>query len=499
MTLAQLISPLEVLETSGDLQVDVREVTDDSRQVRPGTVFVAVKGGRVDGHTFLDEVVDRGAAALVVQQDSVIGSPRPVPLVRVQDSRVALGLLAARCQGDPSRTLTMIGVTGTNGKTTVTHLIRSLVRAAGRKAGVLGTVGYFIEDTPYPASHTTPGAAQLQSFLGHMVEAGLDTAILEVSSHALAMDRVAGCEFDVVVFTNLTQDHLDFHGDMENYFQAKLRLFTEYASRKPGPKRALINIDDARGAALVAACAFPVWTYGLGEVADVRAEVLRMSLEGTAFTVRTPCGPMTVESQLVGLHNVYNMVAAIGVGLELGLSVPAIEAALREVPNVPGRFERIQEGQDFTVVVDYAHTEDALVRLLSAVHSVKTGRVITVFGCGGDRDPGKRPKMGQAAVRQSDMVVVTSDNPRTEDPLRIIQDIERGILELPVSMRADYRIVPDRAEAIAQAITLAQTGDTVVIAGKGHEDYQLVGTRRLNFDDRQVAREALRRRCGSGT
>jgi UDP-N-acetylmuramoyl-L-alanyl-D-glutamate--2,6-diaminopimelate ligase len=332
--------------------------------------------------------------------------------------------------------------------------------------------------------------------LGEMVCAGIDVAVLEVSSHALELDRVAGCEFDIVVFTNLTQDHLDFHQTMENYFQAKLRLLTDYVKngQKSGPKRALVNADDSWAPVILQRCSIPAWTFGLHAKADIQAEAVQLGMDGTTFEVRSPRGRLAITSQLVGEHNVSNMLAAIGIGLEMGMAPDLIERSLGAVSNVPGRFERIQEDQDFTVVVDYAHTDDALQQLLEAAQKVKRGLIITVFGCGGDRDPGKRSKMGQVAVRMSDRVIVTSDNPRTEDPYAILADIEKGIESIPREERCPYHTIADRAEAIQAAIEAARAGDLVLIAGKGHEDYQILGTRKIHFDDREEARKAIRQR-----
>ncbi|TAJ09625.1 MAG: UDP-N-acetylmuramoyl-L-alanyl-D-glutamate--2,6-diaminopimelate ligase [Nitrospirae bacterium] len=499
MRLAELIEPLEAVTRPGGLGVEVTGLTDDSRCVKPGHVFVAVKGGKADGHRHLVQAVQAGAAALVVQEPPAGGSvPPAVPVIQVPDSRRAVGLLAGRFHGDPSSRLTMIGVTGTNGKTTITYLCRAVLEAAGRKVGVIGTVAYQIGAEVIPASHTTPGAVELQALLARMVAAGLDTAVMEVSSHALALDRTAGCEFDLAVFTNLTQDHLDFHADLEEYFQAKVRLFSALSptGRKLKPKRAIVNVDDERGPRVCQACRVPVWTYAIRRPADIRAEAVRLSLAGTNFTVVTPVGRFEVASKLVGEHNVYNLLAAIGVGLQEGLTQEQIRAGLASVENVPGRFERVEAGQDFTVVVDYAHTEDALMRLLAAANRLKTGRVITLFGCGGDRDRGKRPKMGRVAAEQSDVVVLTSDNPRSEDPAAILREVEVGVKEALAAApaRAQYRVIADRRQAIEAAIREARTGDTVLIAGKGHEDYQIIGSQKLHFDDREVAREALRKR-----
>ncbi|HVG02040.1 MAG TPA: UDP-N-acetylmuramoyl-L-alanyl-D-glutamate--2,6-diaminopimelate ligase, partial [Nitrospira sp.] len=395
MTLDELISPLQgplkVLERIGDQRVVITSVTDDSRDVRPGALFVAVKGERVDGHVFLNQVVAAGAAAVVVERNAALGS---IASVRVQDSRGAVGILGSRFYRDPSAAMRLIGVTGTNGKTTTTYIVKTMLEAASRQVGLIGTVAYLIGKESVSASHTTPGALELQRLFSRMIEAGLDTVVMEVSSHALALDRTAGSEFDVAVFTNLTQDHLDFHGDMERYFQAKLKLFTGLGATGSDKtrKRAIVNLDDSWGVRIREACTVPVWTYGLRAQADLRAEDVRLSTAGTTFTLRSPFGNCGIHSRLVGEHNVYNLLAAIGVVLHEGLTLDQVQSALGEVFNVPGRFERVEAGQEFTVVVDYAHTEDALVRLLTAAQAIRRGRIITLFGCGGDRDRTKRPK-----------------------------------------------------------------------------------------------------------
>ncbi|MCC2640813.1 MAG: murE [Nitrospira sp.] len=495
MTLDELITdiqgPLEVLERIGDQRVLITGLTDDSRKVEPGSLFVAVKGEQVDGHAFLDRVVAAGAAAVVVQSGVAAGS---IPSVRVQDSRVALGLLGSRFYRDPSAGLRMIGVTGTNGKTTTTYIVKSLLEAANRQVGLIGTVAYLVGRESIPASHTTPGALELQRLFARMVEAGMDTAVMEVSSHALALDRTAGSEFDVAVFTNLTQDHLDFHVDMERYFQAKLKLFVELgrSGARKERKRAIINLDDPRGARIHDLCEVPAWTYGLGPQADLYAENVALSPAGIRLTLRSPAGSCAIQSRLVGEHNVYNLLAAIGVVLHEGMTLDQVASAVGTVSNVPGRFERVEAGQNFTVVVDYAHTEDALVRLLTAAQALRTGRIITVFGCGGDRDRTKRPKMGRAAVEYSDVVMLTSDNPRTEDPLSILREVEEGVKEaLRSRSHVQYRMIADRRAAIEAAMHEAKAGDMVLIAGKGHEDYQILGTTKHHFDDREVAREAI--------
>ncbi|MCX5721610.1 MAG: UDP-N-acetylmuramoyl-L-alanyl-D-glutamate--2,6-diaminopimelate ligase [Nitrospirae bacterium] len=498
LTLTQLLTALRgqvaILEQRGEMTRPVQGITDDSRAVTAGSLFVAVKGERVDGHNFIEQAIKAGAGAIVAQVPVASG---PLPLVLVADSRKALGLLGSRFHGDPSSRLKMIGVTGTNGKTTTTCLCKSLLEGIGRKVGLIGTVGYQIGQETFPASHTTPGALDLQQLLAKMVEHGLDATVMEVSSHALALDRTSGCEYDVAVFTNLTQDHLDFHHTMDEYFAEKLKLFTGLAGGQKTGKRAIVNMDDPRGTAIRAACPVPVWGYALQNKAELKAEAVRLSLSGTTFTAATPAGSFTVESRLVGEHNVYNLLGAIGVALHDGATADQICEAAAHITNVPGRFERVSSGQDFTVVVDYAHTEDALVRLLTAAQVLKTDRIITVFGCGGDRDRGKRPKMGRAAVEYSDVVVLTSDNPRTEDPMAILREVEVGVREaLAHRSHVQYRLVPDRREAIGAAIREAHRGDMVLIAGKGHEDYQIIGTKKFHFDDREVAREAIQQLQG---
>ncbi len=495
MTLATLLQALEgqvtILDRHGNFDVAVNAITDDSRAVSTDSLFVAVKGERVDGHEFIPVAMKEGMVALVSQQPVREVS---LPFVRVDDSRKALGLLGSRFYGDPSSHTRMIGVTGTNGKTTTTYVCKALLEALGHPVGLIGTVVYQIGERAMPATHTTPGSLELQQLLATMVAGGCTSAVMEVSSHALAQDRTSGCEYDVAVFSNLTQDHLDFHKTMEEYFQAKLKLFTGLKSGAKANKRAIVNIDDPYGNRIVEGCPVPVWTFSLKTRADLRAEAVRLSLQGTTFTAATPVGSFPIESHLVGEYNVYNLLAAIGVALHEGATPTQIRETVARISNVPGRFERVIAGQPFTVAIDYAHTEDALVRLLTAAQALKTGRIITVFGCGGDRDRGKRPKMGEAAVRYSDVVILTSDNPRTEDPISILEQVEVGMTEaLRQRPHVQYRKVPDRREAIEEAVREAHSGDIVLIAGKGHEDYQIIGTRKVHFDDREVARNAIER------
>ena len=492
MKLLELVGPLKVVTVRGNWEQDITGLTDDSRQVRAGSLFVAVRGVQADGHRFLEQAVGAGAAAVVIEAGRVpceVLDTLGVPVIEVSSSRQFLGVLAGRFHGDPSRCLKLIAVTGTNGKTTTTYLCKSVLEASGARVGVIGTVVYLIGDERIEATHTTPGALELQALLQRMVGARMETVVMEVSSHALALDRTAGCAFGTAIFTNLTQDHLDFHADMEDYFHAKLRLFESLDTSA----RAIVNLDDPYGERVAAESSAPVWTYAIDRSADIRAEGVQVSLAGVQCMVHTPAGTVLLRSPLVGRHNAYNILAAVGVGLQQGIALQTIAAGVARLATVPGRFERVEEGQDFAVVVDYAHTEDALYRLLTTAQVVKTGQVITVFGCGGDRDRGKRPKMGRVAGLYSDVVVVTSDNPRTEDPAAIIREVEPGVKAgLLEAGRGRYVVRVDRRAAIEEAVGQAQSGDLVVIAGKGHEDYQVIGSVKHPFDDRVVAREAIK-------
>jgi UDP-N-acetylmuramoyl-L-alanyl-D-glutamate--2,6-diaminopimelate ligase len=416
--------------------------------------------------------------------------------ILVPDTRRALPRLASAYYGHPSRALTVVGITGTNGKTTTSYLCEALLRARGLDTGVIGTIQYVVRGHARDAGQTTPEAIELQGLLAEMVAAGVGGVAMEVSSHALALHRVDGVAFDVAVFTNLTQDHLDFHGTMEEYAKAKGRLFTELlpAGRKPGAT-AVLNADDPVGAAWATALSVRVITFGLGPGHAVRPRHFESGLEGIRLLAESPAGPVHIVSPLIGEHNVMNLLGAVGTGVALGLGAEAIAAALGEVTRVPGRFERVEAGQDFLVVVDYAHTPDALERVLETARRLTPGRLGVVFGAGGDRDRGKRPVMGRIAARLADRVWLTSDNPRSEDPAAIIDEIATGVAPPPTGGYARY---PDRRQAIRDAVDWARLGDTIVIAGKGHETYQIVGGQVSPFDDRLVAHEALAGRAPGG-
>ena len=472
----------------------VTGVAYDSRAVAPGQVFVALKGQHADGTSFARQAIERGAAAVVSEQPAPDGIHAPWTIV--EDARLALAVLAAAFYRDPSREMRVIGITGTNGKTTTAYLVASIFDAAGVRCGLLGTVGYRIGDEVREATRTTPEAPEVQALLREMVDRQCGACAMEVSSHALSLRRVDAITFAAGIFTNLTRDHLDFHADMDDYFRAKRRLFEMLPADAPS----LLNVDEPRGASLVEAGGRPV-TYAINRAADVTPGPLAFSLNGLSFDVRTPRGTLHVTSKLVGRPNVYNILAAVSAATALDVPFDAIERGLASLGGVPGRFQVVSDAKDeVTVVVDYAHTDDALRNLLETARPLAPGRLITVFGCGGDRDRTKRPLMGAVAGRLSDLIVITSDNPRSEDPNRIIEDVQRGIT--PDTRRDSAQrlmTIVDRRGAIATAIELARPGDVVLVAGKGHEKYQVIGDRTLPFDDVAVAREALvRRRTKSG-
>ncbi|ODS53607.1 MAG: UDP-N-acetylmuramoyl-L-alanyl-D-glutamate--2,6-diaminopimelate ligase [Acidobacteria bacterium SCN 69-37] len=504
MTLADLVTAVQTLgpeagaivAASGRGATTVTAVAHDSRAVTRGTVFVAIPGHRVDGAAFAAEAIRRGALAIVAE--TAAPPDVEVPWLPTTDARVALADLAAVVSGHPSRRLTLVGVTGTNGKTTSTYLLASIFDAAGMPSGRIGTVSFRVGPSAadeQESSHTTPEAPGIQRMLATMIDRGCTACAMEVSSHALALHRVDGLHFAAAVFTNLTRDHLDFHGDMPRYFAAKRRLF---AMLPPGAPSA-INIDDPRGVELAAALN-PVITFGIDRPADVRPRHIEYSLEGVAFEVDTPRGPLAIRSPLIGRPNVSNILGAVAVAVALDLPLDAIERGVAALDRVPGRFELVStSADDVRVVVDYAHTDDALKHLLETARPLAAGRIVTVFGCGGDRDRSKRPLMGAVAGRLSDVVVLTSDNPRSEDPERILDEIVRGLDPTPEPggprrTGTPYLRIRDRREAIDKAIRTAQPGDLVLVAGKGHEKYQVIGERTLPFDDVEVARGALAHR-----
>ncbi|HET9491806.1 MAG TPA: UDP-N-acetylmuramoyl-L-alanyl-D-glutamate--2,6-diaminopimelate ligase [Methylomirabilota bacterium] len=492
MPLSELLASLPEKTVVGTPPAWVRAIRDDSRKVGPEECFVAVPGLRQDARRFVPEALRRGAALLVTEPPAL--PELPIAQIVVPSARVALGRIAAAYYEHPSRRLAIVGITGTNGKTTTSYLVEALLQARGWRTGVIGTVQYRVGDRLLPAGQTTPDALELQSMLAAMRDDGVGGVAMEVSSHALALARVDEVAFDIGVFTNLTQDHLDFHGTLDDYRRAKRRLF-ELLERSPKPARtAVVNGDDPSGPEMTRSLDLPVVTFGLRPPAAVRATEWQSSLDGLRLTATTPGGLVELRSPLIGEHNVMNVLGAVATGLALGLAPDVLAATLARVGAVPGRFEQVRAGQPFLVVVDYAHTPDALERVLGTARKLTRGRLAVVFGCGGDRDRGKRPIMGAIAACLADRVWVTSDNPRSEPPGAIIDEVVAGVS----GPEAAGRLVreADRRAAIAAALGWAAAGDAVVIAGKGHENYQIVGNAVLPFDDRDVARQILQERWG---
>ena len=473
----------------GDGTYVATDVTHDSRQAHEGTLFVAIKGATVDGHRFVEDVTRRGAAGIISEFDPPANFQGT--WLKVKDAREALAKAAAIVNGNPSHKLDLVGITGTNGKTTTAYLCFALAEAAGRKPAMLTTVEYRIGGKSEPAVRTTPEASDTNRFLSDAVDGGCTVAVMETSSQAIDLHRCDWLRFKVAVFTNLTRDHLDYHLTMENYFDAKRKLFDGRLGERPGTS--VINIDDEWGLKLadeLRSARQRVVTFSQHREADLTASNIEVSLiRGTSFLLKTPNGELNITSPLVGKPHVYNMLAATATALELGYDLNSISKGLSVCVGAPGRFERVPHDGDFAVVVDYAHTDDALLNTLKTARDLTTGRIITVFGCGGDRDRTKRIPMGQIAGEYSDLVVITSDNPRNEDPLRIISEIEIGVKEKILA----YEVISDRREAIFRAIAAAKSDDVVIIAGKGHENYQIVGGNKYHFDDREVAIEALQR------
>jgi len=485
MRLSELLATAGVscLQQTGD--VDVADVVADSRRCRAGCCFVAVRGTEADGHAYIASAIASGAAAVVCEDASAVAGQ--VPCAVVDDTRRAVGRLAQAIRGWPARKLTCVAITGTNGKTTVAHLMHAVLTAAGQSPALLGTIGYETGRRHLPARMTTPGPILLAELTTEMVADGRTHLIMEASSHALDQGRTAGIDFRAGVFTNVSGDHLDYHGTMDEYRAAKRRLFEGL----PAEAVAIINRDDAVGAEMASATKASVRWYGLSSAADLWARIGRIDVTGTDFTFVDASREVDAHTVLIGRHNVYNCLAAALACQTLGIELPTAAEALTSVRSIPGRLQRVETHGPFETFVDYAHTDDALRNVLSSLRPVTRGRLIVVFGCGGDRDRTKRPRMARMAEELADEVVVTSDNPRSERPKAIIEEVCAGFSE---SGRSRALVEPDRHTAIGLAIGLARAGDVVLIAGKGHETYQIVGDRRIDFDDVEVAAEALRAR-----
>ncbi|HEV7405352.1 MAG TPA: UDP-N-acetylmuramoyl-L-alanyl-D-glutamate--2,6-diaminopimelate ligase [Chthoniobacteraceae bacterium] len=484
MKLATLLREVETEVVNGSAELDIQSLAYDSRKVEPGALFIALPGEKADGAQFIPQAVKAGAIAVVAEKDV----PLPgVTVIVVKNARKAMGDLSAAKFEHPTRHMKIAGVTGTNGKTTTSYLIKYICEQALRLCGLIGTVSYEIGTRSIPAWRTTPEAPDLQDLLWQMRSAGCRAAVMEVASHALVQERVRGVEFDVAVFTNLTQDHLDYHKTMEAYFEAKTLLFTNVASQKKKKGQAVINVDDRYGSLLIQQCKdrLPIVTYGMGQRADFRASNVRTDFQGTSFQLDANGRSWLVRLPLIGNFNVYNALAAIAAASAMGIEVRVAVLALATAPAVPGRLEAVPAQRNFRIFVDYAHTDDALINAMKTLRELKPARLLVVFGCGGNRDRGKRPRMGAAVDEHADYAIVTSDNPRKEDPLAIIEDIKPGM------PRGNYEVIEDRRAAIQRAIDLAQARDIVLIAGKGHENYQEFADRTIDFDDVAVAQQAL--------
>ncbi|QYR19332.1 UDP-N-acetylmuramoyl-L-alanyl-D-glutamate--2,6-diaminopimelate ligase [Paenibacillus sp. sptzw28] len=499
MKLKELIGVLTIYQVNGDADIDITGISINSQNLQPGELFVCipgVPGFQEDRHKFIDDAVKAGAAALIVERDVTVN----IPAIKVPNARYALAALAAHFNGYPSQDIKLIGVTGTNGKTTTSHMIESILTHAGYSTGLMGNIGTKIGPSLLETDINTQDPNKLQANLKKMKEISTDFCVMEVTSQGLHLGRVLGCDFRTAVFTNLTQDHLDYHGTMENYLAAKGMLFSRLGnSFTPDPsnrKYAVLNADDEASNYLNGLTAAQVITYGIKNQADVMAEDIQLTSNGTKFKLHSFAGSAAMELKMVGTFNVYNALAAIATAIAEEIPLDNIRQGLANLTSVPGRMEVVDEQQDFLVLADYAHTPDGLEKALSTLREFAGAKIITVFGCGGDRDRTKRPVMGKLAAQYSDFIIVTSDNPRSEDPFRILKDIEQGLCEYGTSIDS-YELIEDRRQAINRAIEMANSGDIVIIAGKGHETYQILKERTIHFDDREEAREAIRRRINS--
>lgn len=487
--LLQTLTPYYNYSGQGD-DIDITAIEFDSRLVVPGSLFVCLEGAQTDGHRYAEQAVQQGAVAILAQKELSVG----VPTILVPDTRRALALISAVFYANPTKRLRLIGVTGTNGKTTVTHLLEQIFEREGKLTGRIGTVGMKIGHEIKDVKNTTPESAELQKAFAHMVEADCEYAFMEVSSHAIQMGRVRGCSFQGVIFTNLTQDHLDYHGTMEEYKRAKGLVFAQLGNDHDSerPKYAILNADDPASDYYREVTPVQVITYGIDQPqADVRATNIRMNSQGTIFTVESFKGKEEFKVGLLGKFNVYNLLSAIAVGLAEGLSLADMSESLARLQGVRGRMEPVDAGQDFTVLVDYAHTPDSLENVLATVQEFAEQKIICVVGCGGDRDRTKRPIMAQISCQYADVSIFTSDNPRSENPEQILKDMVAGVEGDQAERK--YTTIVDRRQAIFEAIAQANVGDVILIAGKGHETYQQIQQQRVHFDDREVALEALQK------
>ncbi|OZU90410.1 UDP-N-acetylmuramoyl-L-alanyl-D-glutamate--2,6-diaminopimelate ligase [Virgibacillus indicus] len=487
MKLSELFSYIPIYQTNSAIKhIEITSIEMDSQKVKEGSLFVCIPGFTVDGHDYVDEAIANGARAIVAQKEV----KSAVPVVTVTDSSRTLAILADRFYNHPSSKLPLIGVTGTNGKTTVTYLLEEIYNHFQKKTGVIGTIQMKIDNKTYPVSNTTPDALSLQKSFQLMVNEGVEQAIMEVSSHALDLGRVYGCDFDIAVFTNLSQDHLDFHKNIDDYLRAKSLLFAQLGNTYDDSKQkfAIINADDLSSDLIKKSTAQHIVTYGCRSEAQIMAEEINIDADGTAFKLITPVGELQISSKLIGMFNVYNMLAASAAAIAGKVPLKIIKTALENINGISGRFESIAENESFAVIVDYAHTPDSLKNVLKTIKEFARRKVYVVVGCGGDRDRSKRPLMAAIALRYSDHAIFTSDNPRTEDPEAILQDMTNGLEDFTNK----YEVISDRKSAIYQAVNYAEEDDVILIAGKGHETYQQIGHVKYDFDDRVIAKEAIK-------
>lgn len=502
MKLTQLIDGLDILNISGETSGEVSSICFSADKCEKGSLFVAIPGLKDDGHNFINKAISRGAKFVVYEKNQKFSSS--IIAIQVSNSRRALSILAKNYFGHPSSSLTLIAVMGTNGKTTITYLLESILKEAGLNCGVLGTVNYRYHDKTFSAPNTTPESYEMQRIMRAMADDGITHVVAEVSSHAVDLKRVDDCDFDLGIFTNLTRDHLDYHLTMDNYFQAKKRFFSEILpqSEKIHSHKMVINVDDPWGQRILKEVSLPALTYGIEGDCAIKSKHYDLSLHGIKAEINLAGEAVFIKSPLIGKFNLYNILAAVGAAFILQIPAPIIQKGIENLSSVPGRLESVAVTAGFNVFIDYAHTDDALRRVLQNLTELKKKRIITVFGCGGNRDRGKRPLMADAATTLSDLTIITSDNPRMEDPLSIIAEIETGIDKKKVKkaepgnlkLNGDarlYTVVPERRKAIETAMSVAEKGDIVLIAGKGHEDYQILGTQKVPFDDRIVVKQIL--------
>jgi len=497
MKLNELIKGLEIKHISGPLSINVLDIASHSKKVKPNFLFVAIRGTDHNGHDFISEAIHRGAKAVIAE--NIPPNSKEVTIIQVPDSRKALAQVSAKFFENPSLKLEVVGVTGTNGKTTTSYLLESILRCAGYNPGVIGTINYRFGNQIKKSFNTTPESLELQKILAQMLAEKVSHVVIEVSSHALDQNRVEGVHFKVGIFINLTSEHLDYHGSIEKYAQSKAKLFSIFLEKSgvSGDRFAVLNQDDPQTNYIIPLTTAQIIRYGMGKNVDITIEDLNVSLNGIKGLLKTPCGDIHFHTPLLGGFNLYNIMASVGAAICLNISSESIQTGLKNISTVPGRMEKVGKNIDFTILVDYAHTPDALKQVLFSLKELTSRRIITVFGCGGDRDRSKRPLMGEIAGLLSDLVIITSDNPRSERPEKIISEIEAGIKKTGLrkisspDQQKGYLTIVDRLEAIQIALRMAQKGDIVLVAGKGHEDYQILGTKKITFDDRKKIEEIL--------